>query len=116
MAATRASATLLRFARKITQSDRQRAEPVDDQPDPAGPAQWKVTVLDVRAAMALLGPEQRQVIVEMYFRGRSMAEVAEFLDMPVGTVKARSYNGLHQLHRAITGGHGDLPGEDRLSA
>jgi RNA polymerase sigma factor (sigma-70 family) len=114
--AASASFTLLRFARKLTLGDRQRPEDIDDRPEPAEPAGRAVTALEVRAAIALLGPEQRQVIVEMYFRGRSMAEVAEVLGMPVGMVQSSSYNGLHQLRRAITGGDGDLPGEDRLSA
>jgi RNA polymerase sigma-70 factor (ECF subfamily) len=114
--AARANVTLLRFARKLTLGDRQRPEGTDDRPDPGEPSGQAVPAREVRAAMALLGPEQRQVIVEMYFRGRSMAEVAEALGMPAGTVQARSYSGLHQLRRAITGGGGGLSGEDRLSA
>lgn len=114
--AARANVTLLRFARKLTLGDRQRPEDAADRPEPAGAAGQAVTAQEVRAAMALLGPEQRQVIVEMYFRGRSMGEVAEALGMPVGTVQSRSYSGLHELRRAITGGRGSLHGEDRLSA
>jgi RNA polymerase sigma-70 factor (ECF subfamily) len=114
--ADRANVTLLRFARKLTIGDRQRPEDTADQPAPAEPAGPAVTAREVRAAMAQLGTEQRQVIVEMYFRGRSMAEVAEVLGMPAEAVRSRSYNGLHQLRRAIAGGGAGLPGERRLSA
>ena len=114
--AARANVTLLRFARKLTQSDRQRPEDGPGRPDPAAAAGQAVTARQVRAAMAMLGSEQRQVIVEMYFRGRSVAEVAEVLGVPAGTVQSRGYDGLHELRRALMAGGGSLPGADRLSA
>jgi RNA polymerase sigma-70 factor (ECF subfamily) len=55
--------------------------------------------MDVRAALAQLTPEHRQVITEVYYLGRSVTEVAELLDIPEGTVKSRTYYGPRQLKR-----------------
>ena len=80
-------------------------EVIDDRhtelPDPVELIERTVDALDVRAALDLLSPEHRQVITEMYFRGHSVAETAEILGIPVGTVKSRSYYALRLL-RQIT--------------
>jgi RNA polymerase sigma-70 factor (ECF subfamily) len=85
-------------------------------PDPEEAIERAVTALDVRAALAVLSAEHRQVIVEMYFRGRSVAETADVLGIPAGTVKSRSYYGLRQLRRAIVHPAHLLTGERQLSA
>jgi RNA polymerase sigma-70 factor, ECF subfamily len=95
-------------------------EALDDRhgelPDPAEPIEQAVTALDVRTALAMLSAEHQQVITEMYFRGRTVAETAEILGVPVGTVKSRSYYGLRQLRRAIAGPSSQLAEADQLSA
>ena len=60
--------------------------------------------LDVRAALGRLAPAQRQVIVEMYFLDRPVAEIAESLGVPEGTVKSRAYYAVRQL-RALMEPH-----------
>jgi RNA polymerase sigma-70 factor, ECF subfamily len=80
-------------------------EVIDDShaelPDPDEMIERTVDALDVQAALDLLSPEHRQVITEMYFRGHSVAETAEILGIPMGTVKSRSYYALRML-RQIT--------------
>jgi RNA polymerase sigma-70 factor, ECF subfamily len=56
-----------------------------------------VTVQTVRTALGALKPEHRQVLVEVYYRGRSVAEVAALLGIPEGTVKSRTFNALRAL-------------------
>jgi len=77
-----------------------------DRPDPVEPIEQAVTALDVRAALAQLTPEHRDVIVAMYLHDRSVAEVAEALGIPAGTVKSRTYYGLRQLRRLLSAGDG----------
>jgi RNA polymerase sigma-70 factor (ECF subfamily) len=74
----------------------------DNLPDPTEPIEQLITAVDVRAALSQLGPEHRQVIVEMYLRDRSVAEVAALLHIPEGTVKSRAYYGLRRLRRVLS--------------
>jgi RNA polymerase sigma-70 factor, ECF subfamily len=73
-----------------------------DRPDPAEHIEQVVTALAVRAAIAQLTPEHRDVIIGMYYRGQSAAEIAQTLRIPVGTVKSRTYYGLRQLRRLLS--------------
>lgn len=52
---------------------------------------------DVAGALAELSTHHRAAIIEVYYRGRSVAEAAQALGVPPGTVKSRTYYGLRQL-------------------
>ncbi|MFG1605279.1 sigma-70 family RNA polymerase sigma factor [Actinoplanes sp. NPDC049265] len=56
---------------------------------------------EVRAALAALPERLRSAVVEIYFRERPVAEVAELLDVPQGTVKSRTYYALRALREAL---------------
>ncbi len=53
--------------------------------------------LEVRAALADLPPEQRQVLEMAYFGGMTQARIAEQLEIPLGTVKTRTFAALRKL-------------------
>jgi RNA polymerase sigma-70 factor (ECF subfamily) len=55
----------------------------------------------VTEALDSLSKEHRAVIVETYYRGRSVAETAEILHVPPGTVKSRCYYALRALKLAL---------------
>jgi len=55
----------------------------------------------VADALQQLSDEHRAVLVECYYRGRSVAEAARVLDVPVGTVKSRSHYALRALRLAL---------------
>jgi RNA polymerase sigma-70 factor (ECF subfamily) len=61
-----------------------------------------MTAMDVRAALAPLTPEHRQVVVEGFYLGRSVTEIATLLSIPEGTVKSRTNYGLRQLKRLLS--------------
>lgn len=61
----------------------------------------------VRAALRTVSTEQREVLVLAYFSGMTQAEVAVWLDLPLGTVKARSARGLRALAAMLRGNGGD---------
>jgi RNA polymerase sigma-70 factor (ECF subfamily) len=48
-----------------------------------------------------LSTEHRQVLLECYLHGTSVADAAETLGVPPGTIKARTHYALHALRRAI---------------
>ena len=55
----------------------------------------------VADAMAQLSPDHRAVLVETYYRGRSVAEAARALGVPPGTVKSRTFYALRALRLAL---------------
>ena len=48
-----------------------------------------------------LSHDHRQVIIELFYRRRTVAEAAVVLRIPPGTVKSRSYYALHALRAAL---------------
>ncbi|MFJ9174223.1 sigma-70 family RNA polymerase sigma factor [Streptomyces sp. NPDC102360] len=71
-------------------------------------AERSAAALDVRDAVATLTPEHRAVLLEVYFRGASVAEAADTLGIPPGTVKSRAYYALRALRRVLPGYASDL--------
>ena len=56
----------------------------------------------VRAAIAELSEEQREVIGLAYFRGLSHSQIARELNLPLGTVKGRIRSGTQKLKALLT--------------
>lgn len=56
----------------------------------------------VAEALASLTPDHRAVLVETYYRGRSVAEAAAELGVPAGTVKSRTFYALRALRLALS--------------
>lgn len=54
----------------------------------------------IREGLAALSPRQREAVDLVYFRGMSHREVAEHLELPLGTAKARIRDGLRALRAA----------------
>ena len=83
--------------------------PLDDAGElVAGTDVWRevsahLTQDEVRAAVGALPPEQREAIELAYFQGLSQSEIAERLQMPLGTVKGRMRLGLRKLYDALAG-------------
>jgi DNA-directed RNA polymerase specialized sigma24 family protein len=60
-----------------------------------------ITGREVRAALAALDTGYRQVIIEIYYRGRSLDETADLLCVSADTVAARAYAATCQLQLAV---------------
>jgi RNA polymerase sigma-70 factor (ECF subfamily) len=56
---------------------------------------------EVRSALAQLSEEQQQILQMAYYDGFSQSEIAERLNIPLGTVKARSRRGLLKLRETL---------------
>ena len=67
-------------------------------PDEADRALESWAVAD---ALKALRPEHRGVLLETYYRGRSVAEAATVLGIPAGTVKSRTFYALRALKLAL---------------
>jgi RNA polymerase sigma-70 factor (ECF subfamily) len=109
---------LLTVARNIV-TDRVRAKfarpPEVAESSTTGPvagdhADAVVNSMVVLDALHRLSPDHRQVLVELYYRGRSVSEAAQVLGVPAGTVKSRSYYALRAM-RSVMSGEGRGAGE-----
>ncbi len=72
-----------------------------DAVDPAHTVLRSERDAQVRAAVASLDEPYREVVALRFFAERSLAEIAEATDRPLGTVKTHLHRGLARLRRAL---------------
>jgi RNA polymerase sigma-70 factor (ECF subfamily) len=65
----------------------------------------------VRGALSALPDAQRQAIELAYFGGYTQSELAERLDLPLGTIKSRMFSGLARLRDLL--GDADNPYDEQ---
>jgi RNA polymerase sigma-70 factor (ECF subfamily) len=70
-------------------------------PDERAEASW--TAWRIHRALAELPEQERRLIELAYWGGLSQSEIAEFLDIPLGTVKTRTRSALSRLADALEG-------------
>jgi RNA polymerase sigma-70 factor (ECF subfamily) len=59
---------------------------------------------ELRGALTVLTPDERQAIAAAFFLELTYAEVALRLNQPLGTIKTRIRSGLHKLRQALAVG------------
>ena len=77
------------------------ADVVDRPPVEGDHSESVVNTMVVLGALDQVSPEHREVLVELYYRGRSVAEAAKELGVPPGTVKSRTYYALRALRAVL---------------
>ncbi|MGW3635462.1 sigma-70 family RNA polymerase sigma factor [Streptomyces sp. NPDC005122] len=84
-------------------------EVADEAPDERAmaidPFDEVLAARDINAALSHLQPHHREVVVELHLKGRSVADVAEQLGIPAGTVKSRNFYAIRAL-RPVLVDHG----------
>jgi len=78
-------------------------ELASDEPTPAERAEASYTSWRVHRALETLGSNEREVIELAYYGGLSQSEVADYLNIPLGTVKTRTRAGLGHLADLLEG-------------
>jgi RNA polymerase sigma-70 factor (ECF subfamily) len=102
-------AWLFTVARNIVidewRSKRNRGEvPVAEVPEDVEPDDRTDQLLlswVVGEALSKLSPDHKAVLLESYYRGRSVSEAAETLGVPEGTVKSRTHYAMRALRLAL---------------
>ena len=82
------------------------AEPVDEASKDPGPperAESSWTAWRVHRALAELPDHERRLVELAYWGGLSQSEIAQFLDVPLGTVKTRTRSALARLADLLEG-------------
>jgi RNA polymerase sigma-70 factor (ECF subfamily) len=87
---------------------RRRMTILEDAPDTADPglgpddqALRSAERFRIHVALASLNPRAREVIELAYFQGLTQSEIAERIDVPLGTVKTRTRNALARLAESL---------------
>jgi len=73
-----------------------------DQRSPLESTILKERAEKVKKALLEIPEKQRQVIQIAYFRGLSQSEIAKHLDIPLGTVKTRTRQGMLKLKELLS--------------
>ena len=82
------------------------AEAIEEASGEAGPderAESSWTAWRIHRALAELPEQERRLIELAYWGGLSQSEIAEFLDIPLGTVKTRTRSALSRLADVLEG-------------
>jgi RNA polymerase sigma-70 factor (ECF subfamily) len=97
---------VLRARRNVTPAeDYQLDRPDEGNQDPATIVDLAARREEVRAALAELPLEQREILKLAYYKGMTHVEICESEGIPLGTVKSRMRLALQKL-RATLGGSG----------
>jgi RNA polymerase sigma-70 factor (ECF subfamily) len=78
-------------------------EIVSTDPGPADRAETSFVAWRVHRALEELPPREREVVELAYWSGLSQSEVAEYLHIPLGTVKTRTRSALARLADVLEG-------------
>ena len=92
----------LRFEGRQKRSNGGHVQPeAEVTADPRDVLELREQALSLRAALAVLTPDERLAIETTFFAGLTHAEAAARLNQPLGTIKTRIRSGLHKLRHAL---------------
>jgi len=92
-----------RLRRNGPNTDAELPELASAEPGPSQQAEDSYVSWRVHRALEELQPREREVIELAYWSGMSQSEVAQYLGLPLGTVKTRTRSGLARLATLLEG-------------
>jgi len=100
-----------RLGRRKRFSDAELPDRADPSPGPALIAEHRDQASELRAAIDALPEKYRAVITLYHLQGHQYEEIAQVLDLPMGTVKTHLFRAKEQLRRQLAHLHDQTPGE-----
>ncbi len=91
-----------REARELAILDKDAADGPEEAWDAEVPAPSTVTAVDLERALADLPEEFRSVLLLADLEGFTLADIAQIMDTPVGTVKSRLFRGRRLMRRRLS--------------
>lgn len=91
-----------RVSERTAQAAHEEAPREDESPEAMGNVLHRERRLRLRAELAKLPPEQRQVLELAFFRGLTQSEISNDTGIPLGTVKTRTLLAMRKLRRALS--------------
>jgi RNA polymerase sigma-70 factor (ECF subfamily) len=93
---------MLNECRKVLR-DRKKAEPIEsiEVSDAADRYQDQAEKLDLYDGLKKVDEEYKELIILKYYSGYSQKEIADALNMPIGTVKTKIFRGLKMLRNIL---------------
>jgi RNA polymerase sigma-70 factor (ECF subfamily) len=93
------------FVNQLRSRQAHPEEALDDDALPAvAPSDGaRLEIRDLQSALALLPPEQREIVLLVGLEQLTYAEVSEALGIPMGTVMSRLFRGRERLRGLVTG-------------
>ena len=103
----------------VRREQRRRADAVAEHDEPAGDAADEAVLARaeqarVRRALAQLPPDRRRLLELAYFAGLTQSEIAERLDLPIGTIKSRTFAALARLRDLLDDDEGVWSGRSEV--
>jgi RNA polymerase sigma-70 factor, ECF subfamily len=93
----------LRFESRQKRSNGDEMQPLAEvAADPHNELEQREQRESLRAALAVLTPDERQAIETTFFGGLTHAEAAARMNEPLGTIKTRIRSGLQKLRKKLT--------------
>jgi RNA polymerase sigma-70 factor (ECF subfamily) len=94
------------FVNQLRSRQAHPEDALDDEALPAvAPADGvRLEIRDLQTALAMLPPEQREVVLLVGLEQLTYAEVSGALGIPIGTVMSRLFRGRERLRLLVTGG------------
>lgn len=89
--------------RARTESPAEAPDTASAEPGPAERAESAFVSWRVHRALEELPPKEREVVELAYWSGLSQSEVADYLNIPLGTVKTRTRSALARLADVLEG-------------
>ena len=85
----------------VTLSEIEAEFDIDDTPLPDSQVAVAQSEARVRSALKLLGPDQLRVVELSFFEEKAHAEIAQLLEIPLGTVKSRLRLAMNRLRSLL---------------